>query len=70
MVSPATGVFAPAPASDAAGAEGEVVDVGGLLGTVGDVEVRSPFRGWLMGMLALPGERITAGQPVAWLRSR
>ena len=70
VVSPATGLFTPTPASDAAGAEGEVVEVGGLLGTVGGVEVRSPFRGWLMGMLAAPGERITAGQPVAWLRSR
>jgi hypothetical protein len=30
--------------------------------------VRSPFRGTLMGMLAHPGERLRAGQPVAWLR--
>jgi len=45
------------------------VEVGGLLGTVGEVEVRSPFGGWLMGMLAMQGERVTTGQPVAWLRS-
>ena len=69
VVSPATGLFTPAPASDAAGAEGEAVEVGGLLGTVGEVEVRSPFDGWLMGMLAMQGERVTTGQPVAWLRS-
>ena len=61
--------LAAAPASDAAGAEGEAVEVGGLLGRVGDVDVRSPFRGWLMGMLAMQGERVTTGQPVAWLRS-
>ena len=70
VVSPTTGLFRPAPASDAATAEGEFVEVGGLLGTVGDAEVRSGFSGWLMGVLALPGERVTVGQPVAWLRSR
>jgi [acyl-carrier-protein] S-malonyltransferase len=69
VVSPAAGVFEGAPTSESAGAEGELVDVGQLLGTVGDHEVRSPFAGWLMGMLAVPGERLTAGQPVAWLRS-
>ena len=68
VVSPSTGVFEPTPPSDAAGTEGESVTVGALLGRVGDVDVRSPFAGWLMGMLAMPGERITAGQPVAWLR--
>ena len=69
VVSPAAGVFEAAPASESAGAEGELVEVGELLGTVGSHDVRSPFAGWLMGMLALPGERLTAGQPVAWLRS-
>lgn len=69
VVSPNAGLFAPAPASDAAASEGEVVPVGGLLGRVGDAEVRSPFRGWLMGLLAMPGERLSAGQPVAWLRT-
>jgi [acyl-carrier-protein] S-malonyltransferase len=64
VVSPAAGVFEAMP-----GAEGEMVEVGELLGTVGDHDVRSPFAGWLMGMLAVPGERLTAGQPVAWLRS-
>jgi biotin carboxyl carrier protein len=31
--------------------------------------VRSAFRGSLEGVLVLPGERVTAGQPVAWLRA-
>lgn len=69
VVSPAAGIFEPAPPSDAAGTEGEVIEVGGLLGHVAGHEVRSPFRGWVMGMLAHPGERLTPGQPVAWLRA-
>lgn len=30
--------------------------------------VPSPFAGQLMGVLALAGERVRAGQPLAWLR--
>ena len=74
VLSPATGVFAPAPAGDAAGTEGEVVGVGDLIGNVtsgpaGVVEVRSAFTGWLMGIMVMPGERVTTGQPVAWLQT-
>jgi len=64
VVSPAAGVFVPA---DGATAVGAAVDVGALLGTVNGVEVRSPFRGSLQGMLALDDERVTEGQPIAWL---
>ena len=67
VVSPLTGVFEPPP--DGAVADGTGVEVGQLLGTVGTTEVRSPFSGTLQGMLAVPGERVTDGQPVAWLRS-
>ncbi len=81
VVSPAAGVFQPAQLSvpapgarlrgqAAAGeAAGTPVDVGALLGTVGNVEVRTPFAGQLAGFLALAGERLAAGQPVAWLRA-
>jgi biotin carboxyl carrier protein len=31
--------------------------------------IRSPFDGVLAGMLALPGEHLERGQPVAWLRT-
>jgi [acyl-carrier-protein] S-malonyltransferase len=80
VVSPAAGLFQPeplpapvlgaalrgqAPAGHAAGAP---VEVGALLGRVGDAEVRTPFAGELAGFLALAGERLLAGQPVAWLR--
>jgi [acyl-carrier-protein] S-malonyltransferase len=80
VVSPAAGIFQPAeleaprlgarlrgqaPAGEAAGTP---VEVGAMLGTVGGVEVRTPFAGQLAGFLALAGERLVAGQPVAWLR--
>lgn len=44
------------------------IEVGGLIGRVGDVEIRSAFAGSLEGVLVLQGERVSAGQPVAWLR--
>jgi [acyl-carrier-protein] S-malonyltransferase len=69
VISPCAGVFQPTGASAAAAAEGEPIEVGTVLGHVGDTDVRSPFAGWLMGMLALPGERVQTGQPVAWLRA-
>jgi len=69
VISPCAGVFRPTNASAAAAAEGEPIEVGTILGLVGGTEVRSPFAGWLMGMLALPGERVQTGQPVAWLRA-
>ncbi|MDQ1397133.1 MAG: [acyl-carrier-protein] S-malonyltransferase [Acidimicrobiaceae bacterium] len=65
VVSPGAGVFAPA--DDAAP---ETVAVGELIGKVGTHEVRSPFAGSLMGMLAMAGERVQVGQPVAWLRTQ
>ena len=65
VVSNATGLFTPVAEVPPAGSP---VEVGDLLGTVGDADVRSPFGGRLMGILALPGERVTEGQPVAWLR--
>jgi len=80
VVSPAAGLFQPAElfvpspgarlrGQQAAGeAAGTPVEVGALLGRVGAVEVRTPFAGQLAGFLALAGERLVAGQPVAWLR--
>jgi [acyl-carrier-protein] S-malonyltransferase len=62
VVSPAAGVFQPT-GSDAN------LEVGDLLGNVGEAEVRSPFAGELMKMLAMAGERVQVGQPIAWLRA-
>jgi [acyl-carrier-protein] S-malonyltransferase len=69
VISPCAGVFEPAETSAEAGADGTPIEVGALLGRVAGEDVRSPFGGRLMGMLALPGERVQTGQPVAWLRA-
>jgi hypothetical protein len=37
--------------------------------TVGGADVVSPFYGWLGGLLALPGTRVHAGEPIVWLHS-
>jgi [acyl-carrier-protein] S-malonyltransferase len=64
VVSPAAGVFEPADV-----VEGERIERGRVLGHVAGVAVRSPFRGVVMGLMALTGERLTRSQPVAWLRT-
>lgn len=70
IVAPGTGVFRPGCFSNAA--EGALVEVGAAVGVIEgpgtSLVVTSPFRGSLMGMLALPGERLREGQAVAWLR--
>jgi [acyl-carrier-protein] S-malonyltransferase len=48
--------------------QGSPVATGDVLGTVSGTEVRSPFTGLLMRLLAVDGERVLARQPVAWLR--
>lgn len=71
IVSPAAGTFRPAP-PEVFTTEGEVVRRGQCVGVIEssgeEVSVRSAFDGWLMGMLAVPGERVREGQPVAWVR--
>jgi biotin carboxyl carrier protein len=42
----------------------------GVVEASGDaVPVSSPFTGWMMGMLAVEGERVREGQPICWLRA-
>jgi [acyl-carrier-protein] S-malonyltransferase len=53
----------------AAGALPRPIAIGDIVGLVSGTEVRSPFAGELMGVLAHPGERVQPGQPLAWLRS-
>jgi [acyl-carrier-protein] S-malonyltransferase len=67
IVSPAAGVFALDPRWT--GRTTGPLEVGDVLGTIGTVEVRSLFGGMLMGLLAADGERVTASQPIAWLRT-
>ena len=66
VVSPAAGVFTPADSVEA----GSPITRGDLIGTVGEHDVRSAFSGEVQGFLAFPGERVTARQPIAWLRGK
>jgi [acyl-carrier-protein] S-malonyltransferase len=65
VVSPGAGVFDPAPGVDT----GTHLEPGDLLGRVGGHEVRSPFEGSIMGLLAVTGERVQVSQPIAWLQT-
>lgn len=65
VVSPASGVFQPA---DCLGA-GSPIEAGTVVGHVNGTDVRTPFSGTVVGMLAVPGERVTTSQPIAWLRT-
>lgn len=65
VVSPAAGVFAPV--NDVA--SGTIIEVGRILGHVGEAEVRSPFAGVVQSYIAVEGERVTSRQPIAWLRT-
>ena len=68
---PSAGTFAPR-RPDAFTVEGELLYEGQSVGAVhhsGAVHpVRSPFTGFVMGLMARPGERVRSGQPLLWLR--
>ena len=64
VVSPCAGIFEPAPSMT----EGTSIDVGTVVGRVGDRDVVSPFAGTLQGFIAVATERVMARQPIAWLR--
>ena len=65
VVSPGAGIFTPCGGLT----EGSQIDVGTVIGNVGEVEVRSPFAGVLQSYIALDTERVAPRQPIAWLRS-
>jgi [acyl-carrier-protein] S-malonyltransferase len=67
IVAPAVGVFRPLGVR--AGTTVAIGDVVGVLERHGThAPVRSAFAGTVMGVLAHDGERLRAGQPVAWMR--
>jgi multidrug efflux pump subunit AcrA (membrane-fusion protein) len=66
IVAPAVGVFEPVDAQDDVN-EGDAV--GHVVVSGERIAVRSRFTGALIGMLAVNGERVREGQPVAWLRT-
>jgi [acyl-carrier-protein] S-malonyltransferase len=65
VVSPGVGLFTPADGLE----PGTLIDAGQIMGKVGALDVRSAFAGYVMGFLAVLGERVTASQPIAWLRT-
>ena len=65
IVSPCAGIFTLSPDIG----DGQQVKVGDVIGHVAGEEVRSAFAGTVMGIMAVEGERVTARQPVAWLRT-
>lgn len=71
IVAPAGGILRLRPPQTVT-AEGEVVGCGQVIGTIertiGPVDVVSVHDGFMMGLLARPGERVRHHQPVAWLR--
>ena len=68
---PTAGVFRTAP-PEVVTSEGEIVQAGQVLGSIEamgeSVPVTSPHTGFLMGLLAFPGERVRSAQPLAWVR--
>jgi [acyl-carrier-protein] S-malonyltransferase len=70
LESSALAVATAAPGSGAGAKPGTRLAVGDQVGTVGLVEVRTPFEGILVRWLAMRGERVVEGQPVAWIRTR
>ena len=68
IVAPAVGIFHPLELTNSEVACGQAI---GVVESVGAEPrtVHSPHAGWLKGLLAKGGERVRAGQPVAWLRA-
>ena len=58
-----------APGSGEGTEPGSLLAVGDRVGTVGLTDVRTPFAGILVRWLAVRGERVVEGQPVAWIRT-
>jgi biotin carboxyl carrier protein len=72
VVAPCAGRFVPLPA-EVFTTEGEWVEPGQVLAEVQQggekTPVRSPFRGWMMGTLALTGQPVREGEALFWIWS-
>jgi multidrug efflux pump subunit AcrA (membrane-fusion protein) len=70
VVAPVAGVFRPAPVAEIT-TEGELVAAGGTIGHIvvpgRNEPVTSFCAGFLVRLLAEPGERVRPGRPLAWL---
>jgi biotin carboxyl carrier protein len=72
VISPSDGRFHPLP-PEIFTSEGEWVRVGQALAQIElgteTVPVESAFEGWVMGMLAIPGQPVGRGDPLFWIRT-
>ncbi len=72
VVAPCKGRFTPLP-PEVFTTEGEWVEEGVALAEIDSdgerVAVTSAFRGWVMGMLALPGQPVVQGDALFWIWS-
>lgn len=72
VVAPCSGRFVPLP-PETFTCEGEWVEPGQALAHVttnaSPQPVVSGFRGWVMGMLAVPGQPVAAGDALFWIRA-
>ena len=72
VVAPCSGRFVPLP-PETFTSEGEWVEAGQALAHVttnaAPQPVVSGFRGWVMGMLAVPGQPVARGDALFWIRS-
>jgi biotin carboxyl carrier protein len=72
VVAPCAGRFVPLP-PETFTCEGEWVERGQALAHVvtntAPQPVVSGFRGWVMGMLAVPGQPVAAGDALFWIRA-
>jgi biotin carboxyl carrier protein len=72
VVSPAKGRFHPHP-PEIFTTEGEWVEKGQVLARISNgaesIPVVCAFTGWMMGMLALAGQPVAAGDQLFWIRS-
>jgi biotin carboxyl carrier protein len=70
VIAPCSGRFVPLP-PETFTAEGEWVEPGTVLAQVDtggeSVPVRAHHRGWVMGMLALPGQPVHPGEALFWV---
>lgn len=70
VVAQTAGLFEPAPPNEVT-AEGELVTAGAVIGHVVSTGRREPVisfcTGFLIRMMAQPGERVRPGQPLVWL---
>lgn len=71
VISPCTGRFLPLP-PEVFTSEGEWVEVGTALAEIQEGDVRaqvvSGFCGWVMKMLAMPGQPVKEGDALFWIR--